>query len=58
MRAIVDNGPDGVRRVRPMSEQDSSLVTVMAAANALVRRLPGAPALEAGARVEVLVPKR
>lgn len=58
MRAIVDNGPDGVRRVRPMSEQDSSLVTVMAAANALVRRLPGAPALETGARVEVLVPKR
>ena len=56
MRAIVETAPDGGRRVRPMGDQDSSLVTVMAAANALVRRLPGAPALEAGARVEVLLP--
>lgn len=56
MRAIVETDPDGVRRVRPMNDQDSSLVTVMAAANALVRRLPGAPALEVGSRVEVLIP--
>ena len=56
MRAIVKTDPDGVRRVRPMNDQDSSLVTVMAAANALVRRLPGAPALEVGSRVEVLIP--
>ena len=56
MRAIVETAPHGGRRVRPMGDQDSSLVTVMAAANALVRRLPGAPALEAGARVEVLLP--
>lgn len=58
MRAIVETDPDGVRRVRPMNDQDSSLVTVMAAANALVRRLPDAPALEAGAMVEVLIPGR
>ncbi len=56
MRAIVKTDPDGVRRVRPMNDQDSSLVTVMAAANALVRRLPGAPALDVGSRVEVLIP--
>ena len=58
MRAIVETGLDGVRRVRALSDQDSSLVTVMAAANALLRRLPGAPALEAGAGVEVLIPGR
>lgn len=58
MRAIVDTGPDGGRRVRVMSDQDSSLVTVMAAANALVRRLPGAPAVEAGAWIEVVIPRR
>ncbi len=58
MRAIVETGAGGDPRVRPMSDQDSSLVTVMAAANALVRRLPNAAALEAGARVEVLVPGR
>jgi molybdopterin molybdotransferase len=57
MRAIVETGPDGVRRVRALSDQDSSLVTVMAAANALLRRLPGAPALKAGAGVEVLIPR-
>lgn len=57
MRAIVETGPDGVRRVRALSDQDSSLVTVMAAANALLRRLPGAPALKAGAGVEVVIPR-
>jgi molybdopterin molybdotransferase len=49
MRAIL--GADGVR---VLPDQDSSLITVFAAANALVRRLPGATALETGARVEVL----
>jgi len=58
MRAVVETGSDGVRRVRPMVDQDSSLVTVMAAANGLVRRLPGAEALPAGAEVEVLAPGR
>ncbi|MFW2346864.1 MAG: molybdopterin molybdenumtransferase MoeA, partial [Brevundimonas mediterranea] len=58
MRAILTTGPDGVRRVRPMTDQDSSLVTVMAAANGLLRRLPGAERLHAGATVEVLIPAR
>lgn len=58
MRAILTTGPDGVRRVRPMIDQDSSLVTVMAAANGLLRRLPGAERLHAGAEVEVLIPAR
>ena len=38
-------GPDGVT---PFPDQDSSLVTVFAAADALLRRLPGAPAAMAG----------
>ena len=58
MRAILTTGPDGVRSVRPMIDQDSSLVTVMAAANGLLRRLPGAEGLRAGAEVEVLIPAR
>ncbi len=58
MRATLEAGPDGGPRVVPMGDQDSSLVTVMAAANALVRRLPGAPALEAGDQVEVMIPGR
>ncbi len=58
MRAALETDADGVRRVRPMNDQDSSLVTVMAAANGLLRRLPGAEALSAGAEVEILVPTR
>ncbi|AQR62071.1 molybdopterin molybdenumtransferase MoeA [Brevundimonas sp. LM2] len=58
MRAVLTTGSDGVRRVRPMTDQDSSLVTVMAAANGLVRRLPGAQGLQAGADVGVLIPAR
>ena len=40
--------------VRPYRDQDSSLVTVFAAADALLRRRPDAPALGAGDVVEVL----
>ena len=58
MRAIVETGVDGVRRVRPMTDQDSSLVTVMAAADGLLRRPAGAEALAAGAEVEVFLPTR
>ncbi len=49
MRAIL--GPEGVVA---LPDQDSSLITVFAAANALVRRLPGAAALSAGSQVAVL----
>lgn len=58
MRALIETDADGVRHVRPMIDQDSSLVTVMAAANGLLRRLPGAAGLEDGAEVEVFSPLR
>jgi molybdopterin molybdotransferase len=45
---------DGVMTVRPYRDQDSSLVSVFAAADALMRRLPGAPAAAEGEVVEVL----
>lgn len=54
LRAQSFAGPDGRRRVRPFPDQDSSLVTVMAAADVLVRRPPFAPAAEAGEVVTVL----
>lgn len=44
-------GPDGAA---PFPDQDSSLVTVFAAADALLRRLPGAEAAEVGDGVDVL----
>jgi len=45
---------DGELRVRPYGDQDSSLVSVFAVADALLRRLPGAPAAATGELVEVL----
>jgi molybdopterin molybdotransferase len=45
---------DGAISVHPYGDQDSSLVTVFAAADALLRRPPGAPGVEAGGLVEVL----
>jgi molybdopterin molybdotransferase len=44
----------GVVTVRPYRDQDSSLVSVFAAADALLGRPAGAPAAEAGSVVEVL----
>jgi len=52
-RLIVDT--DGRLRVRPDPRLDSNLQTPLAAANALVRRPPGAPAAEVGELVEVLL---
>jgi molybdopterin molybdotransferase len=49
---------DGTRRVKPFPNQDSSLVSVMAHADVLVRRPPLAPASPAGAIVEILRPDR
>jgi molybdopterin molybdotransferase len=40
--------------IRPYRDQDSSLVSVFAAADALLRRLAGAPAASAGEVVEAL----
>jgi molybdopterin molybdotransferase len=45
---------DGFVSVRPYRDQDSSLVSVFAASDALIRRLAGAQAAEAGSVVEVL----
>ena len=45
---------DGEIAVQPYRDQDSSLVTVFAAADALLRRPAGAPAGEVGTVVEVL----
>lgn len=56
IRAQARPGPDGIRRVTPFADQDSSLVTVMAAANALIRRPPRAPAVADGDYVSVLGP--
>jgi molybdopterin molybdotransferase len=53
MRAKLSHADGGVI-VRPYRDQDSSLVTVFAAADALLRRWAGAEAEPAGAVVEVL----
>ena len=56
IRARSAPGGNGVRRVTPFANQDSSLVTVMAAANALIRRQPHAPAVADGETVSILGP--
>jgi molybdopterin molybdotransferase len=53
MRAKLGYGDGGVT-VRPYRDQDSSLVSVFAASDALLRRLAGAEAAAAGTPVEVL----
>lgn len=45
----------GATFAEPYRDQDSSLVTVFAQADALLRRPPNAPAMEAGELVEVLL---
>jgi molybdopterin molybdotransferase len=52
-RARLSNA-DGLLLVEAMSDQDSSLVSVFAAADALIRRPIDAPAAEIGSVVEVL----
>jgi molybdopterin molybdotransferase len=53
MRAKLGHA-DGEVTVRPYRDQDSSLVSVFAASDALLRRLAGAQAASAGSVVEVL----
>lgn len=53
MRARLAVGNDGTLWAAPMADQDSSLVTVFAEADALVRRPAGAPAADVGGCVEV-----
>jgi molybdopterin molybdotransferase len=54
LRAKLDVSAEGVLTVTPFRDQDSSLVRVFAAADALLRRPANAPAAEAGAVVEAL----
>jgi molybdopterin molybdotransferase len=54
MRAMLDHAQDGMLTVRALRDQDSSLVTVFAQADALLRRPPGAAAATAGETVEVV----
>jgi len=54
MRARLDVGADGVLQATPFPDQESSLVTVFAQADALVRRPAGSPAGAVGEIVEAL----
>jgi molybdopterin molybdotransferase len=54
LRAKLGNGADGGLTVTPFSRQDSSMLAMLAAADCLIVRAPHAPALDAGAAVEVL----
>ena len=54
MRATLATDAGGVARVTPFNDQDSSLVTVLASANALLKRPIGAGAVDAGDMVAVL----
>jgi molybdopterin molybdotransferase len=53
-RARLTADAEGRLRVDPVPRLDSSLQTPLASANALVRRMPGAPPAPAGAIVETL----
>lgn len=54
LRSFLAADGEGRLTVRAFEEQDSSLLSVFAAANALIRLAPGLPAQPAGALVDVL----
>jgi molybdopterin molybdotransferase len=58
MRAKVTTGADGGLNAEAFADQDSSLVSVFASADALVRRPAGAAALDAGGLVDALLLER
>lgn len=58
MRARLTVDAEGRLTAAPFPDQDSSLIGVFAQADALLRRRPGAPAAQAGDRVEVLPLRR
>ncbi|HEY2480951.1 MAG TPA: gephyrin-like molybdotransferase Glp [Caulobacteraceae bacterium] len=58
MRARLAFGASGEITATPLTDQDSSLITVFAAADALLRRPPRAPAIAAGDPVEILPLRR
>ena len=53
LRARLTHAPDGALVAEPFADQDSSLVSVFAGADALVRRPAGAPAVKPGETIEV-----
>ncbi|WBV41414.1 gephyrin-like molybdotransferase Glp [Pseudoroseomonas cervicalis] len=55
MRAFVSRGEADQLRVTAAQRQDSSMLRVLAGAEALLRRLPHAPALPAGETVEIIL---
>jgi molybdopterin molybdotransferase len=54
LRVLLDHDEAGVLTVRPLADQDSSLVTVFAQADGLMRRPAGSAAAPEGALVDVL----
>jgi molybdopterin molybdotransferase len=54
LRARLESDENGILLVRSFEDQDSSLHSVFAAANALIRLPPNAPAMVEGALVDVL----
>jgi molybdopterin molybdotransferase len=54
LRARLDSDGEGMQTVRAFEDQDSSLISVFAAANALIRLPADAPASPEGALVDVL----
>ncbi len=54
MRAVMERDTASVLTVTPQASQDSSLTSVLAASNALIVAAINAPALPAGAEVDVL----
>ena len=55
LRAWAAVGDEARLHVRPFDNQDTSLVSVFAAANALIRRTPHSPPAQQGTLVEVLL---
>lgn len=54
VRVVLGRGPDGIWRAEPAGSQDSSLLSVMSRANALLIRPPHAPAAVIGERARVI----
>jgi molybdopterin molybdotransferase len=54
IRAVSEWREDGMRVVRPLPSQDSSLVAALARADCLIVRTPDAPALAQGERVRIM----
>ena len=54
LRALLESDANGQMTARSFEDQDSSLHSVFAAANALIRLPPNAPAMSEGVLVDVL----